>query len=130
MYDILCIVGDVVKKKKIKLKKNVINVLKIVGIFVVLVFVLYFLYLKQINAFTSLGYSKVASKNILFSGNKEYVLSIGKNDTLNAAFESVDYDENNLSNYAKIHIRRHSIYFFFIIFYLSHRRFCHSFQLY
>ena len=90
------------KKKKIKLKKNVVTILKIVGILLVLVLVLYFIYLKQINTFTSLGYSKDASKNILFSGNKEYVLSVGENKTLNAAFESDDYDENNLSNYSKI----------------------------
>lgn len=92
----------IVKKKKIKLKKNVVTILKIVGILLVLVLVLYFIYLKQINTFTSLGYSKDASKNILFSGNKEYVLSVGENKTLNAAFESDDYDENNLSNYSKI----------------------------
>ena len=92
----------IVKKKKIILKKNVVTILKIVGILLVLVLVLYFIYLKQINTFTSLGYSKDASKNILFSGNKEYVLSVGENKTLNAAFESDDYDENNLSNYSKI----------------------------
>lgn len=90
------------KKKKIKLKKNVVTILKVVGIFIVLVLILYFIYLKQISNFTSLGYSKEASKKILFSGNKEYVLSVGENKTLNAAFESNDYNEKNLSNYSKI----------------------------
>lgn len=90
------------KKIKLKLKKNVVTVLKVIGFIIVLLLVVYFIYVKQISTFTNLGYSKVASKEIIFSGNKEYVLSVGENLTLNAAFESNDYNEKYLTNYTKI----------------------------
>lgn len=90
------------KKRKIKLKKNIILILKAVGVICFLILIGYFIYAKEISSFTKLGYSKEASKNILFSGNKDYVLSVGENKTLNAAFESDDYNEKYLNNYAKI----------------------------
>lgn len=90
------------KKIKLKLKKNVVTILKGIGVLCFIILVCYFIYAKQINSFTSLEYSKAASKNILFSGHKDFVLSVGSNKTLNAAFESDDFNEKYLNNYAKI----------------------------
>ena len=95
------------RKRKLKLKKNVVTVLKSIGVLCVLLLVGYLIYARQISTFTSLNYSKEASKRILFSGNKEYVISVGENKTLNAAFESDEYDEKNLKNYAKITYQEH-----------------------
>lgn len=95
------------KKRKIKLRKNVKNVLRLFGVIGIVILVIYFMYTKEIGTFTSLGYSKEASKKILFSGNKEYVLSVGENKTLNAAFVSDDLDDKYLKNYAKIDYQKH-----------------------
>lgn len=59
-------------------------------------------YFKQIHDLTRLEYSKEASKKILFSFKKDYILSVGKNKMLNAAFESKYFDEKYLDNYRKI----------------------------
>ena len=64
-------------------------------------------YSKQISQLTNLNYSKEASRKILFSKNKDYVLSVGENKTLNAAFESEDYNEKYLDNYSKINYVNH-----------------------
>ncbi len=95
-------------KKKLKLKKGVLNILKIFGLLVVVVVVAWFVYNNQLNSIKKLGYSREASKNILFSGNKEYVLSVGENKTLNAAFESPEYNEKYLNNYTKIKYVEHN----------------------
>lgn len=87
---------------KLRLKRNVIVWLKVIGGICAVFLIGYLIYAKQISNFTNLGYSKAASKVILFSGNKEFVLSVGENKTLNAAFESKDYRDKYLSNYAKI----------------------------
>ena len=90
------------EKKKIKIKPKALNVLKIVGVILCILLGLFLFYLKQINDLTKLGYSKEASKNILFSFKKDYVMSIGENKTVNKAFESEDYIEDNLDIYRKI----------------------------
>lgn len=95
------------KKVKLKLKKSVVNVLKIIGAFCALFLIVYFIYAKQISTFTKLNYSKAASKEILFSGNKDFVLSVGENATLNAAFESDVYKDKYLKNYSKIDFYDH-----------------------
>lgn len=95
------------KVKKLKLKKPVIVGLKVLGVICgILVFLLIF-YNMQINSLTSLGYSEKASKEILFSMNKDYVMKIGENKTLNAAFESDCYKEEYLDNYTKIEYQNH-----------------------
>lgn len=89
-------------KRKFRLKKSVLKKVKILGIFL-LVFVLIFcFYSSRINPLTNLGYSKEASRKILFKFKREYVLSVGENKTLNAAFESDDYREEYLDQYSKI----------------------------
>lgn len=89
-------------KKKIKLKKSVLKKLKIIGIVFCVILAVFIFYSVQIHSLTSLGYSKEASRKILFSFKKEYVLSVGKNETLNAAFESDDYKEKYCDQYSKI----------------------------
>ena len=90
------------QKKKIKLKKPVIDILKKIGICLGFLLLGFIFYSHQIGELEELGYSKVASKKILFSFKKDYVMSVGENKTLNAAFESKDYNEDYLENYAKI----------------------------
>ena len=90
------------KKTKIKVKPRVLTVLKILGVILCLLLGVYLFYLKQINDLKKLDYSEKASNNILFSFKKDYVMSIGKNKTLNKAFESDDYIEENLDNYRRV----------------------------
>lgn len=91
-----------VQKRKIKLKKPALVILGILGSIIVIFFVLFIFYMYQINSLKRLGYSSKASRNILFSFKKDYVVSVGENKTLNAAFESENYKEKNLDHYQKI----------------------------
>ena len=95
------------KVKKIKIKPGFIKVLKIVGIILCILFGLFLFYLKQIHDLIDIGYSKKASQKILFSFQKDTVLSIGENKTLNAAFESDKFIEDNMDHYVKIHYVNH-----------------------
>lgn len=90
------------KVKKIKLKKPVVIFFKIIGVLLCVLLVVFIIYKMQIKDLTDLGYSEEASNNILFSSNKEYVMSIGENKTLNKAFESEKINLNYLNNYVKI----------------------------
>lgn len=91
-----------VTKKKFKLKKPIIKVLKIIGVILGIVFAIFLFYRSQINDLKEIGYSEKAAKNILMKMKKEDVLALGKNETLNIAFESSDYKEKNFDSYAKI----------------------------
>ena len=95
------------KKTKIKVKPKALKILKIVGVILCLLLGIFLFYLKQINDLIKLGYSKEASNKILFSYKKDYVMSIGKNDTLNKAFESDDYIEENLDTYRRVKYVEH-----------------------
>lgn len=90
------------EKKKIKIKPRALSVLKVIGVIFCILLGIFLFYLKQINDLKSLGYSSKASNNILFSFKKDYVMSIGKNKTINEAFESDDYIEDNLDNYRRV----------------------------
>ncbi len=94
-------------KKKFRLKKSVQKKLKVFGIVLGIFLVAFFFYSSQIASLTRLGYSKEASRNILFQFKKDYVLSVGENKTLNAAFESDDYKEKYLDQYSKIDYQNH-----------------------
>lgn len=76
--------------------------LKVLGAICIVVLLCCGIFFFQVNELKKLGYSSKASKNILFSLKKDYVLSVGKNKTLNAAFESSYYRDKYLDNYAKI----------------------------
>lgn len=93
--------------KKLKLKAPIVNVLKVMAVIIVVIVGVFLFYNSQIKSLTSLGYSEIAAKNILFSGQKEYVISKGENKTLNAAFESDVYKEEYLDNYSKIEYQNH-----------------------
>lgn len=96
------------RKVKLKLKQGVINKLKIIGVVIVILLIAYGIYNKQITNLTELGYSRDASKKILFHKEKEYIISIKENKTLNAALESDYYKEKYLKNYAKITYCEHA----------------------
>lgn len=95
------------KKSKIKIKPKAFKILKIIGAILCILLGVFLFYLKQINDLKELGYSEKASNNILFSFKKDYIMSIGKNETLNKAFESEDYIEDNLDNYRRINYVNH-----------------------
>ena len=63
---------------------------------------IFLFYRVQISSIKKLEYSEEASKRILFSKNKNYVLKVGVNQTLNAAFESNSFNSKYLDNYVKI----------------------------
>lgn len=90
------------KVQKVKIKPKFAKFLKVNGILLCIVLGVFLFYMKQIHDLRRYGYSYLASKNILFSFQKDYVMSIGENQTLNAAFESDDYCEDNLDRYPKI----------------------------
>jgi len=90
------------KVKNIKLKPKFAGVLKVIGIVLCILLAIFLFYRKQINDLKKYGYSEKASNKILFTLKKDEVLKYGENKTLNAAFESEDYDENNIKNYVRI----------------------------
>ena len=95
------------KRKKFRLKKSVEKKLKIIGVVLIIIIGIFIFYQVQISSLTKLGYSKEAARNILFQFKKEYVLTVGENKTLNAAFMSSDYNEKYLDQYSKIDYQNH-----------------------
>ena len=59
-------------KRKVRLKKSVIKKLKVIAVIFCLLLAVFIFYSSQINSLTRLGYSKEASRNILFWFKKEY----------------------------------------------------------
>jgi len=96
-----------VTKRKYKLKTPYIGALKILGIVVLIIFGIFIVYRYQINSIKRYGYSEKASNYILFNFKKSYIQEVGENKTLNAAFESNDYKEKNLTRYKKIKYQNH-----------------------
>ena len=95
------------KVSKITIKPIPLLIIKIVGFILCVLLGIFLFYSKQISDLTKYGYSKKASHNILFKYKKDYILSVGENKTLNSAFESDDYDEDNLDHYRKIKYVNH-----------------------
>ena len=90
------------KVKKLKLKKEAENVVKyILIIIVLLVFLLIFIFFKK-QSLQKIGYSKQASSVIVRKLKWNKVKEVGKNKTLNAAFESSSYKEENFDHYKNI----------------------------
>lgn len=90
------------KKKKIKLKrpaKILIKILAVILIVLLLVFSVYFFLEKKLS---KMGYSRLAIPNIITKFKVRYVEDYPNNKTLNAAFETSDYQEENLEHYSKI----------------------------
>ena len=90
------------RKKRLKLKRQYVVILKILRIIFFVIMAILCFYFYQILQLKKIGYSIVASKNILIADKKDFIVEIGKNELLNAAFESSYYDEKNLDAYTKI----------------------------
>ena len=88
--------------KRLKLKEPFVSIIKVIGIICIAIFLLFLFYRFEIFSVSRLGYSEDASKNILFKFKKKYVKSVPYTKTLNAAFESDDYNEKYLSKYSGI----------------------------
>ena len=95
------------KVSKVRLKPAFRIFLKVLGIIICILLGLFLFYKKQIGDLTKLGYSEKASQKILFSKQKDYILSIGGNKTLNLAFESDNLILDNLDIYRKIDYVNH-----------------------
>ena len=90
------------KKVKLKLKSSARKPLIIVGVVLLVIIIILSFYFNRIGELKNLGYSEEAAKNIIFKFKYSYVMDIGENKTLNAAFSSTDYKKENLDNYVKI----------------------------
>lgn len=90
------------KVRKITLKPKFSGFLKVLGFFLCLFLGIFLFYRKEIYDIEKLGYSELASKNILFSSKKSYIQSVGENKTLNKVFESEEYKEEYLDSYRKV----------------------------
>ena len=99
-----------VTKKKIKLKKPYIIVLRVILIVLLIIGLILGFYKYQIDSLKKLGYSYKASKNILFKFKKDYVIKIGKNKSLNKAFESSNYIDKNIDVYKDVKYVNHKDY--------------------
>lgn len=94
-------------KKQLKLKNDAKKPLLIIC-FIFLVFIIFLgLYFQKRSFLHSLGYSDKAVSTIIKKFKWSYVEEIGKNQMLNAAFESNDYLEKNLEAYTKIKYQKH-----------------------
>ena len=89
-------------KKRLVLKEPYYTIFRIIGFILLVLIGLFIFYRYEMNSLLKLNYSEEASKNILFSFKKKEVLAIGKNKTLNAAFESDYYNEKYFDRYSKI----------------------------
>ncbi len=94
-------------KKKVKLKPKALKSVKIVGIIISVILICFVIYFINYYALIKLDYSKEAAKNIMMKFKKQDVVKIGKNKTLNKAFESPNYNDANFSIYAKIEYHNH-----------------------
>lgn len=90
------------QKKRLKLKHSVVILIRVLALILVVLLSGYAFYFYQIHSLEVLGYSRTASKNIILKGKRDYIIKVGSNKLLNAAFESPNYDENNLDSYIKI----------------------------
>lgn len=95
------------KVKNIKLKPKFAMFLKVIFFLLCILLGLFIFYRKQISDLKKIGYSEIASKNVLFSRHKSFAMSIGENKTLATAFENDKYIEEYLENYAKIKYVNH-----------------------
>lgn len=88
--------------KKLKLREPFVSIIKVIGIILIVIFCIFLFYRFEILSVSRLGYSEEASKNILFKFKKKYIKSVPYSKTLNAAFESQDYNEKYLNKYNDI----------------------------
>ena len=85
-----------------KLKPSVIKTIKIVGILIAAVIAIFVFYHQEKTALKQLGYTDAAISNIFKKWKVGEVKEIKENKTVNAAFESASYKDENLSVYQKV----------------------------
>lgn len=90
------------QKKKLKMKDGTKTILKSIGVLFAVILVLFIIYRNNINEIRKVGYSEKASAVILRSFQKKFVLSRPFSETLNRAFESNHFKEENMDSYSKI----------------------------
>ena len=95
-----------VKKRKLKLKSSARKPLIIVGAVILFIIIIVSFYFNRVGELKSLGYSEEAANSIIFKFKYSYIVDLPFNKTLNAAFESDNYIEDNLDNYAKIDYKK------------------------
>lgn len=74
----------------------------IMGVIIVILIGIFVFYTSTKSELKSLGYSNKAISSIMQKFKWSYVMDAGENQTLNAAFESSEYDPDNLDSYRKI----------------------------
>ena len=89
-------------KKKIHLKAPFVSFLKVIFFLCAVFFVLFLVYRHFINEIKKMGYSESSSQYILFHMERDYVLSIGGNKTLDAAYSSPCFISENKERYIQI----------------------------
>ena len=95
-----------VQKRKLKLKSSARKPLIIVGAVILVIIIIVSFYFNRVGELKSLGYSEEAANSIIFKFKYSYIVDLPFNKTLNAAFESDDYIEDNLDNYVKIYYKK------------------------
>lgn len=89
-------------RTKLKLKPKAKIICKIIAIILIVILSIFGYYLYCKNELKKAGYSNEASITILKKFKKSYALDNPNNKTLNKAFESPDYAEENLDYYKQI----------------------------
>ena len=89
-------------KKKLRLKSSAKKPLIIIGAIILVIIIIISFYFNRIGELKNLGYSEESAKSIIFKFKYSYVMDIGENKTLDKAFSSDDYRNENLDSYTKI----------------------------
>ncbi len=90
------------QKKVLKMRPGTKKAIKIITIVLVLLISIFGFYLYRKIKLQNIGYSSTASNNIIFKFKYDYAIENPNNKTLNKAFESNDYKEENLDKYKNI----------------------------
>ena len=94
-------------QSRLRLRKPFKIILYFLG-FILLVFLGLFIYFNISKSnLMKLGYTEKASYNIITKFKKDFAVKYPNNKTLNAAFESDDYKEENLDVYTKVKYQDH-----------------------
>lgn len=90
------------KKRRLKLKRPVVGFLRVLLVIFIFFVGVFCFYMYQVRSITKIGYDYEAATNILLLGKKDYIKNTNYNKTLNAAFQSKYFDEDNIDSYSKI----------------------------
>ena len=87
---------------RIRLKNQSKKFLKIFGIIFFVALTVFLIYSHELHTIIKLGYSRQSSNYVLFHNLKSYVVNVGENKTLDAAFSSVDFRDEYIDKYQDI----------------------------